>query len=120
MARNPRYYAVGGWKARERMLQIVRTRAASGEVCAICGQPIDLTLPQTFIDPKDGKRKRAPWSLECDEIIPVSRGGSPVDADNIRPTHRVCNQRRGNGVTHAPKSPQVPHDEASGSNAKRW
>lgn len=90
---NPRYV---NWKARERALAIVRQRAAQGEPCALCGLPIDLSREQTYIDPKDGKRKRAPWSLECDEIIPISRGGSPIDPTNIQPTHRACNQRKGN------------------------
>ena len=89
---NPRYE---NWKARERALAIVRQRAAQGEPCAICGLPIELDRPQTYIDPRDGKRKRAPWSLECDEIVPISRGGSPINPSNIQPTHRVCNQRKG-------------------------
>ena len=89
---NPRY---GNWKARERALRYVRQRAAQGEPCGICHKPIDLSMPQTIIDPKDGKRKRAPWSLECDEIIPLSMGGSPIDRNNVQPTHRVCNQRKG-------------------------
>lgn len=92
---NPRYE---NWKARERALAIVRQRAAQGEPCAICGLPIELDRPQTYIDPRDGKRKRAPWSLECDEIVPISRGGSPIDPSNIQPTHRACNQRKSNRV----------------------
>lgn len=90
--------------ARRAILQYVRNRAASGEPCAICGRPIDVDAPQWFIDPRDGKRKRAPWSLECDEIVPVSRfreGGYPtpeacaLDRNNVQPVHRVCNQRAG-------------------------
>lgn len=38
----------------------IRSRVLAGEPCHLCGQPIDLSLPQTYIDPKDGKRKRAP------------------------------------------------------------
>ena len=81
--------------ARRAILQYVRNRAASGEPCAICGRPIDVDAPQWFIDPGDGKRKRAPWSLECDEIVPVSKGGSPYDPANVQPAHRICNQRAG-------------------------
>lgn len=94
---NPRY---ANWKARERVIKIVRQRAADGEPCAICGQPIDMTRPQWFVD-KDGKRKRAPWSCECDEIVPVSKGGSPIDEANVRPVHRLCNVRRGNKTHEA-------------------
>ena len=97
---NPRYV---NWKARERVIKIARDRAASGEPCGICGQPIDMSLPQWFIDPKDGKRKRAPWSCECDEIVPVSLGGSPIDEDNIQPVHRACNARKGNGIKRPSK-----------------
>lgn len=35
-------------------------------------------------------------SYELDEIIPVSRGGDPLDIDNVAPAHRCCNQRKGN------------------------
>lgn len=120
--RNPRYYDAGGWKARERMLTIVRERVQAGEPCALCGQPIDLSLPQLFVDPKDGKRKRAPWSLECDEIVPVSKGGCATDPENIQPTHRICNQRKGAGKTQTQKgkAPIFEHNTADGANARRW
>lgn len=39
-----------------------------------------------------------PMSFEVDEIVPVSKGGDPLDFDNTQPTHRVCNQRKGNGA----------------------
>lgn len=83
---------------------MVRSRAASGEPCALCGQPIDVGLPQWYVDPKDGHRKRAPWSCECDERIPVSRyaeGGyatpeaCALDPNNVQPVHRICNQKAG-------------------------
>lgn len=38
-----------------------------------------------------------PMSFEVDEIVPVSKGGDPLDFDNTQPTHRVCNQRKGDG-----------------------
>lgn len=80
---------------RKRTAAAIRSRVFAGEPCALCGRPIDLTLPQTYVDPKDGKVKRAPWSLEIDEIIPVSKGGLPYGA-NCQPSHRICNQRAGN------------------------
>lgn len=67
-----------------------------GLPCALCGKPIDYSLT-TFIDPKDGKRKPHPLSFEMDEIVPISLGGSPIDPNNVQPTHRMCNQRKGNG-----------------------
>lgn len=55
-----------------------------GRPCAICGQPIDYSLPPGHPD-----------SFEVDEIVPVSKGGSPFDVGNCQPAHRRCNQWRG-------------------------
>lgn len=65
-------------KLRQRVL-------ATYETCAICGQPIDKTL-----------RFPHPMSPEVDEIIPVSRGGDPLDWKNVQLTHRCCNQMKSN------------------------
>ena len=89
---NPRY---ANHALRESTRRAILQRVAAGEPCALCGKPIDLTLPQTYIDPKDGRRKRAPWSCEVDEIVPISRGGLPY-GDNCQPAHRRCNQLAGN------------------------
>ena len=35
-------------------------------------------------------------SFEVDEIVPVSKGGDPLDFGNTQPAHRICNQRKGN------------------------
>jgi 5-methylcytosine-specific restriction endonuclease McrA len=35
---------------------------------------------------------------EVDEIIPVSRGGNPLDIDNCQLTHRFCNRRKSDKV----------------------
>ena len=56
-----------------------------GAPCWICGLPIDYGLSQGD-----------PLSCECDEIVPVSRGGSPYDRDNVAAAHRCCNNWRGN------------------------
>ena len=55
--------------------------------CGICGQYVDIDLPAG-----------QPGSPEVDEIIPVSKGGSPYARENCRLTHRRCNARRGNGT----------------------
>ena len=91
---NPRWR---NHKARAQALADVRRRAWNGEPCGICGLPIDMARPQWYVDPSDGKRKRAPWSCECDEIVPISLGGLPY-GDNVQPAHRACNQRKGNGM----------------------
>ena len=58
---------------------------AAYDTCAICGREVDKTLH--YLDP---------LAPEVDEIVPVSRGGSPYDWDNLQLVHRVCNQRKGN------------------------
>ncbi len=55
--------------------------------CGICHELVDKDLPHGL-----------PGSPEVDEIVPVSRGGSPYDRANCRLTHRLCNQQRGNGL----------------------
>lgn len=62
--------------------------------CGICGEPVDVSLPHGY-----------PQSPEVDEIIPVSKGGDPYDRKNCRLTHRLCNQRRGNGTKKQPNKP---------------
>lgn len=58
---------------------------AQSRPCHLCGRAIDYSLPAGD-----------PWSFEVDEIVPVSKGGSPIDRSNVAPAHRICNQRRGN------------------------
>ena len=57
---------------------------AQSDVCGICGRPVDKTLPAYH-----------PLAPELDEIIPVARGGSPYDLDNLQLVHRECNIRKG-------------------------
>lgn len=78
---------------------------AKGLPCALCGQPIDYSLPAGD-----------PMSFELDEVLPVSRwqeGGyeSPeqcaLDPANHQPAHRICNQRKGDGrqASHVSRLP---------------
>ncbi len=78
---NPRY---ANYSARVAVRNRVRSM---GLPCAICGKPIDYTL-----------RTPDPWSYELDEIVPVSKGGSPIDICNVQPVHRACNLKKGNRV----------------------
>lgn len=78
--------------------------AAQQLPCALCGRPIDYSLT-TWTDPKDGKVKRHPMSFEVDEVVPVSLGGDPLDRSNVQPAHRICNQRKGNGLGRKPVEP---------------
>ena len=53
--------------------------------CWICGLPINYSLEHGH-----------PESFECDELIPISKGGSPYVRDNVDAAHRCCNNWRGN------------------------
>lgn len=71
---------------------------AMGLPCALCGMPIDYSLPAGD-----------PMSYELDEIVPVSKGGSPYDPANVQPAHRICNQRKGNSAAlKPPRPPMLP------------
>lgn len=60
-----------------------RRVAAMRAPCWICGLDIDYGLPA-----------RHPDSYELDELVPVSKGGDPLDPANVAPAHRRCNQWR--------------------------
>lgn len=90
-------YARNGDRRRKLMARL----RALGLPCALCGQPIDYSLPAGD-----------PMSFEVDEIIPVSLGGDELDWRNLQPTHRICNERKGNRVgfrAHGAPS-QGPHE----------
>ncbi len=67
--------------------QKVRARAIASKdpICALCGNPIDMEAPA-----------HSPMSCQVDHIIPVSRGGSPYDIDNLQLTHAKCNHQKSN------------------------
>ena len=68
---------------------------AIGAPCALCGKPIDYSLGMV-VDAWTGKRRPHPMSFVVDEIVPVSKGGDPLDFDNTQPAHWICNAKRGN------------------------
>ena len=39
-----------------------------------------------------------------DHLLPISRGGSILDRNNIKPAHQTCNSARGNGSKRMPQS----------------
>lgn len=75
---------------------------AAYDTCWLCGRPVDKTLPPGH-----------PWSGEVDEVIPVSRGGDPLDWSNVRLAHRICNERRGNKTPQAMQAMQGNHDRTA-------
>lgn len=71
----------GNSTRRNRLLKRLR---AEQRPCWICGLPIDYGAPAGN-----------PLAFECDELVPVSRGGSPYDPANVDAAHRCCNNWRG-------------------------
>ncbi len=55
-------------------------------------------------------------SAEVDEIIPVSKGGDPLDIRNCQLVHRVCNQRKGNGS----RKRLSPHKPSGLPTSREW
>lgn len=92
------------------------------QICAGCHEAIDLSLkpvcihvdtsafsvetaheiPTTCGTDCRHQRKANPWSGSADHIVPVDQlaPGDPrlVSKRNLRPMHKVCNQRKGSGV----------------------
>jgi 5-methylcytosine-specific restriction endonuclease McrA len=60
-----------------------------GYNCYICFCPIDVN-----VDRKIGKNKSWQFALHLDHVIPLSKGGTDL-IENIRPTHAVCNLKKG-------------------------
>ena len=84
MSTNPRYADYQG------RVNLRRWLRAQGRPCWICRAfgrtgTIDYSLPA-----------RHPLSFEVDELVPVSKGGSPTSRSNVDAAHRCCNQWRGN------------------------
>lgn len=55
------------------------------DTCHLCGRPVDKSLQWPD-----------PWCGVVDEIIPVSRGGSPIDWNNVQLAHNWCNRIKSN------------------------
>ena len=88
---NPRY-------ANGNTRRAIRRRwKAIGAPCALCGRAIDYRLG-FVIDTRTGKRRMHPMAFVVDEIVPVSKGGDPLDFDNTQPAHWICNARKGDGT----------------------
>lgn len=69
-----------------------------GRPCALCGKPIDYDAPYKLTDQRTGKKRVNPAAYVLDEIIPVSKGGSPYDMRNVQPAHAMCNARKGDKI----------------------
>ena len=57
------------------------------DICGICGKPVDKTL-----------KYPDPMSAVIDHIIPIDKGGSPDDLDNLQLAHMCCNRAKSNKI----------------------
>jgi 5-methylcytosine-specific restriction endonuclease McrA len=67
-------------------LRVAAAVRARHDDCALCGKPIDYTLPANH-----------PWSYSCDHIVAVNLGGTPT-IDNAQAAHLRCNIAKGDGT----------------------
>jgi len=58
--------------------------------CSLCGRPFDWTITDY----------RNPGSWTADHVEPLARGGALLG--ELRPAHRACNSRRGDGSNAKP------------------
>ena len=84
MSRNPRR---ANGAARDKVRARLKAEGRGCWICRAFGRPdaINYDLPAGH-----------PLSFEVDELVPVSKGGSPLAYDNLASTHRRCNEWRGN------------------------
>lgn len=70
---------------RDRARKRIASQVRAGEPCALCGQPIDLSI-----------RYPDPMSFTVDHVVPSSHGGTD-HYEQLRPAHFRCNRTRSNG-----------------------
>lgn len=67
------------------------------EVCGICGKPVDKSLKFPH-----------PLSASIDHIIPIDKGGSASDIDNLQLAHLCCNRQKSDKLIEKIKFDQKP------------
>lgn len=84
MSKNTRY---ANGNARRKLRARLKAEQRDCWICKAFGRPahIDYDLPHLH-----------PMSFVVDELIPVSKGGSPLDYYNVDAAHRSCNGWRSN------------------------
>lgn len=71
------------WGGRKAQQYVQLTLAEYGTVCWLCGLP---------------------GATSADHVIPRSKGGAVYDLDNLGPSHKRCNESRGNRDVTGPAS----------------
>jgi len=73
-----------------------KTILATQDTCAICGMPVDKSLPS-----------HDPMSACVDHIIPVSKGGHPSALSNLQLAHWTCNRQKSDKLYSEKREPKV-------------
>lgn len=73
-----RYRSTSTWKSLEKTLRKEDT------VCYLCGGMVFVNTPHGYA-----------YSPVIEHIVPISRGGDPMDRDNVALCHYVCNSKKG-------------------------
>jgi hypothetical protein len=75
-----------------------------GTVCYLCKDPINLQYERRIGKPG--------WEfgLHIDHVVPIISGG-PDRLENVRPTHAICNLRKGSGMSFEPEIDEDLFDE---------
>lgn len=69
---------------------------ATQNVCAICGQPVDMSL-----------RYPHPMARSVDHIVPINRGGHPSELSNLQLAHWACNRAKADKLQKDPEGGAV-------------
>lgn len=114
------------WKDLEKIVK------ATEDHCYLCGGFVDASLPRYvktesgdfFVDFETGKKKINPASPEIEHLNPIARGGDPLDRNNLRLVHAICNNKKGDKFLSEIDrksfiNPAINLDEAERSRRKR-
>jgi 5-methylcytosine-specific restriction endonuclease McrA len=80
-----------------------------GKTCYLCSQPVDLQASRRI-----GKEKGWELGLHIDHVVPIIAGGSDT-LKNVRPTHAICNMKKGDKMPddfEAELDPSLFEDES--------
>lgn len=120
MAINPR------WKTGRRRTYQARFKAL-GLPCALCGRPIDYSLPY-YVTDEQGQKHVNMMAFVIDEKIPISKweqaGYSSAaecanDFSNLQPCHAICNAMKGNKLNFNMNQNVLQKKEVQANNSKR-
>ena len=70
-----------------------------GGNCHICGMQIDYSAPRRSFKPG------WEYGLQLDHVVPLTKGGSD-ELINVKPSHGVCNLKKGDSTDEPKKHPR--------------